>query len=67
MIEDEKGLVQCDTFKKMFFTFFKGERSAYQVYEMLVPIVTCFYDEQTDTMLDPEDSRATDATMQVSI
>jgi hypothetical protein len=45
MIEDEHGLVQTDTFKKMFFTFFKGERSAYQVYEMLVPIVTCHYDE----------------------
>jgi hypothetical protein len=28
-IEDEKGLVPPDTFHKMFFTFFKGERSAY--------------------------------------
>ena len=29
LIEDEKGLVFPDVFKRMFFTFFKGERYAY--------------------------------------
>ncbi len=29
MIEDEKGIVAVDVFRKMFFTFFKGERHAY--------------------------------------
>ncbi len=29
LIEDEKGLVSPEVFKRMFFTFFKGERYAY--------------------------------------
>ena len=44
MIDDERGLVSPDVFKKMFFTFFKGERFAYQVYDMLQPVVTEHYD-----------------------
>jgi hypothetical protein len=29
LIEDEKGIVSIEIFKRMFFTFFKGERAAY--------------------------------------
>lgn len=43
-IEDEKGLVPPETFHKMFFTFFKGERTAYQIYEMLFPAVSVHFD-----------------------
>jgi hypothetical protein len=50
MIEDEKGLVSPEIFKKMFFTFFKGERYAYQVFEMLLPVVTEHYDEASDSL-----------------
>jgi hypothetical protein len=50
MIEDERGLVLPDVFRKMFFTFFKGEQYAYQVFEMLLPIITEWYDEATDTL-----------------
>ena len=43
MIEDEAGHVSPEVFKRMFFTFFKGQHSAYQVYEMLAPIVSEHY------------------------
>lgn len=59
MIEDEKGLVQPDLFKKLFFTYFKGEKYAYQVYEMLLPIVTKHYLEGEDCFVAADDSRAT--------
>ena len=29
LIEDENGIVQIEVFKSMFFTFFKGESTAY--------------------------------------
>lgn len=29
LIEDENGIVQIEVFKRMFFTFFKGESTAY--------------------------------------
>lgn len=67
MIEDDKGLVSVETFKKMFFTYFKGERYAYQVYEMLVPIITEHYDEEADQIIDPEDPRACEANKCVQI
>ena len=40
MIEDDRGLVNPKDFKKMFFTFFKGDAQAKMIYEMLAPIVT---------------------------
>ena len=60
MIEDERGFVAPDVFRKMFFTFFKGERYAYQVYEMLTRIVTEHYDYSREEMLRPESPRATE-------
>ncbi len=59
MIDDEKGLVSTETFRKMFFTFFKGEKAAHQVYDMLVPCITVFYDEATGCFLEPSDPKAT--------
>lgn len=67
MIEDERGLVSIDIFKKMFFTFFKGERSAYQVYEMLQPAVSVHWDDQTDSQIDNRDPRATESNKFVRI
>lgn len=67
LIEDEKGLVQPEVFKKMFFTFFKGEKSAYQIFEMLQPIVTEYYDEQNDKILDPDDPKANENNKVVQI
>ena len=37
MIEDEKALIQVDEFRKIFFTFFKGEVKASIIYEKLLP------------------------------
>ena len=44
MIDDERGLVSVEVFRRMFFTFFKGEPKSYQVYEMLLPIVIVYFD-----------------------
>ena len=52
MIEDEDGHVSPEVFKNLFFTYFKGERYAYQVYEMLAPIVSEHY---VDGQLVPAD------------
>lgn len=68
MIEDEKGLVSPEIFKKMFFTFFKGERYAYQVFEMLLPVVTEHYEEDSDTLIaSGDDPRANEANKVVVI
>ena len=67
MINDERGLVSPDIFKRMFFTFFKGERYAYQVYDMLHPVVTEHYDQQSDQLLSEDDPRACDANKFVMI
>ena len=40
LISDEKSLIQIDEFKKMFFTFFKGESKAHFIYEKLLPFIT---------------------------
>lgn len=37
MIEDEKALIQVEEFRKMFFTFFKGEAKASSIYDKLLP------------------------------
>ena len=58
MIEDERGLVTIAQFKKMFFTYFKGEVSAYQVYEMLEKAVAVHYDLENNCLIESTDSRA---------
>ena len=40
MIEDEKSLISIDEFRKMFFTYFKGEFKAQLLYEKLLPFIT---------------------------
>ena len=40
MIEDEKSLISIDEFRKMFFTFFKGEVKASNIYDKLLPQIT---------------------------
>ena len=40
MIEDEKSLIQIDDFRKLFFTYFKGETKASLLYEKLLPFIT---------------------------
>ena len=45
MIEDEKGLVSVEVFKKMFFTYFKGEKKAFMIFDMLLPLIQVSYDE----------------------
>lgn len=67
MIEDEKGFVQPETFRSMFFTFFKGERYAYQLYEILLPAVSLHYDQETEQTFESEDPRATDTNKVVQI
>ena len=60
MIEDERGLVQINIFKKLFFTYFKGEKHAHQIYEMLLPAVSLYYDPILDEQISPtDDVRAT--------
>ncbi len=49
-----------EVFKRMFFTFFKGERSAYQIYEMLVPAISEHYDEVNNVKIQDTDPRASD-------
>ncbi len=48
MIEDEKGLVSVEVFKKMFFTYFKGEKKAFMIFDMLLPLIQVAYDEAQD-------------------
>ena len=55
LIEDERGLVETEVFRKMFFTFFKGERYAHQIYDMLHPLVTVCYDEVNDKVVSDGD------------
>ena len=40
LIDDEKSLISVDEFRKMFFTFFKGEFKASLLYEKLLPFIT---------------------------
>ena len=67
MIEDEQGFVQPETFRSMFFMYFKGERYAYQLYELLLPAVSLHYDQETEQTFESEDPRATDANKVVQI
>ena len=42
MIEDEKSLISIEEFRKMFFTFFKGEFKANILYEKLLPYMVVY-------------------------
>ena len=42
MIDDEKSLISIDEFKKLFFTYFKGEVKASVIYEDLLPCITMY-------------------------
>lgn len=55
MIEDERGFVSVDVFRKMFFTFFKGERFAFQIFDMLLPLIQVAFDEANDKILEDFD------------
>ena len=67
MIEDEKGLVTVQLFRSMFFMYFKGETNAYQVYEMLLPLVTRHYIPELNEFIDESDTRANDSNKYVVI
>ena len=54
-VKDAKGLVQKDVFKNLFFTYFKGEKYAYQVYEMLWPCIREFHNFERDSTTDVTD------------
>lgn len=61
MIEDEKSLISIEEFRKMFFTFFKGEYKASLLYDKLLPFITVWEEagevyEQLDQVQD--ESRA---------
>ena len=45
MIEDEKSLISIEEFRKMFFTFFKGEFKAQLLYEKLLPFITVWEED----------------------
>ena len=40
MIDDEKSLISIDEFRKLFFTYFKGEQKATNLYDRLLPFLT---------------------------
>jgi hypothetical protein len=42
----------------MFFTFFKNDGQAYQIFEMLTPIVTEHFDVEKSRVIDSSDPRA---------
>ena len=42
MIEDEKSHISIDEFRKLFFTYFKGESKAEIVFEKLLPCIMVF-------------------------
>lgn len=49
----------------MFFTFFKGEIHANQIFEMLEPVVSLHYDQ--DTVISDDDPRANESNKFVQI
>ena len=36
LVDDEKSLISCDEFRKMFFTYFKGEAKASSIFDKLL-------------------------------
>jgi hypothetical protein len=51
----------------MFFTFFKNDGQAHQIYEMLTPIVSEHFDVEQNQIIDPSDLRANDSNKFVRI
>lgn len=51
----------------MFFTFFKGERFAYQVYDMLLPVISEHFDEINNCKIDETDPKANEQNKFVKI
>lgn len=45
MIEDDKSLISIDEFRRMFFTFFKGEAKAGLIFDQLLPFITVYEDD----------------------
>ena len=64
MIEDEKSLISIEEFRKMFFTYFKGEFKAGLLYEKVLPFITV-WEEDGEVFDDP--SHCTDAEQRVSV
>lgn len=62
MIKDNQGLVSIQVFRRAFFTYFKAERNAQQIYDMLQPAVTVYYSETDKKFLSEDDPDATEAT-----
>jgi len=58
-IEDESGIVTLEVFRKMFFGYFKGEQTAFQIYDMILPIISVHYDSKSKKFLEGDDKRAT--------
>ena len=43
MIADEKSLISVDEFRKLFFTYFKGEEKCNTIYEKLLSCIQVYY------------------------
>lgn len=48
MIESETSLIRIDEFRRLFFTYFKGEAKANLVYEKLLPFITVIEGDADD-------------------
>ena len=64
MIEDEKSLISIDEFRKMFFTYFKGEFKAGLLYEKVLPFITV-WDINGDVVDDLADSKDTSSAVKM--
>lgn len=53
MIEDDRALIGPDEFRKLFFTFFKGDEKATIVYGKLIPHILVYVDGE-ETILDKQ-------------
>lgn len=56
-INDERGLVTLHRFRTMFFTFFKGEQFAYQIFDMLWPCIREYWDYEADCLVGKDHPR----------
>ena len=43
MIADERSLILVDEFRKLFFTYFKGEEKCNTIYEKLLSCIQVYY------------------------
>lgn len=59
-ITDTNGLVELSKFKKMFFTFFKGESKAFLVFDKLWPCIREYYDFISNRPCEKGDPNATE-------